>query len=110
VPPSISAVSDAGMLEDAAGLGDGDGATDGDGDTDGDADGDAEDDGDAPGCEDPASPAAEPATRWPGAIGAEPVVTSVREPTGGGACAGTGAWCPLRCPATVPARVAAAGT
>jgi len=98
VPPSMYAVSDAGAL--AEGEGDGDGLGDEDG----------EGDGEALGCEDPASPEAVPATVCPAGICAEPVVTSVREPTGGGARAGTGAWCPLRWPATAPARVAEAGT
>jgi len=96
----MNAVSDADVLGDADGLGDGDGL----------GEGDAEGDGDALGCGDPAAPEAEPATTWPAAIGAEPVVTSVREPTGGGARAGTGAGCPLRRPATATARVADGGT
>src|SRR5690349_14147963 len=104
----MSAVSDAGVPADgdADGLGDGDG----DGDGDGEGDGDAAGEGGVPGWEDPVSPEAEPATRWPAGMSAEPVVTRVREPTGGGARAGTGARCPLRCPATAPARVAEAGT
>jgi hypothetical protein len=100
VPPLRKAVSDADVLGDADGLGDGDGLGEGDG----------EGDGEALGGGDPASPDAEPATRCPAGMSAEPVVTSVREPTGGGAWAGTGAWCPLRWPATAPARVADAGT
>ena len=43
-------------------------------------------------------------------IDAEPVVTSAREPTAGGASAGTGAACPLICPGATLARVADAGT
>jgi hypothetical protein len=65
----MNAVSDADVLGDGDGLGEGD----------------AEGDGDAPGCADPAAPDAEPVTTWPTGICAEPVVTSVREPTGGGA-------------------------
>ena len=106
MPPARKAVSDADVLGDADGLGGGDGLGDGDGLGEGEAEGD----GDAAGGCDPASPDAEPATRCPAGMSAEPVVTSVREPTGGGARAGTGAWCPLRCPATAPARVADAGT
>jgi hypothetical protein len=98
------AVSDAGVPAD----GDADGLGEEDGD--GLGDGDAGEDSDALGCEDPGSPEAEPATRWPAGMSAEPVVTRVREPIGGGARAGTGAGCPLRCPATATARVADAGT
>ena len=94
MPPARKAVSDADVLGDGDGLGEGD------------PEGDGEGDGDALGGADPASPDAEPATRCPAGMSAEPVVTRVREPTGGGAWAGTGAWCPLRCPATAPARVA----
>ena len=55
------------------------------------ADGEAEGEGDGLGCEDPVSPDAWPVTSCPGAIVAEPMVTSVREPAGGGARSGTGA-------------------
>jgi hypothetical protein len=124
-PPSISAVSDADVRSDTeAGVpADVDACADGpeDGDTDepgeaaggeddADAEGDAEADGDALGCEELAAPEADPATRWPGAICAEPVVTSVREPTEGGASAGTGAGWPLMPPAAALARVADADT
>ena len=95
---------------DADGLGDDDGDELGDEDGDGLGEADGEGDGEALGCEDPVPGEAEPATSCPAGISAEPVVTSVREPTGGGAGAGTGAWCPLRWPATVSARVAEAGT
>jgi len=88
----MKAVSDA--LGDADALGDGEGLGD----------------GDALGCGDAAALEAEPATTWPAAIAAEPVVTSVREPTGGDTGAGTGAACPVRRPAIAPARVADAGT
>ncbi len=103
-PPSMNAVSDADVL----GEGEGDGEADGETGELGEED--AEGDGDAPGCGDPAAPAPVPATRCPGAIGAEPVVTSVRAPTAGGASAGTGAWWPFSPPATAPACVADAGT
>ena len=90
MPPSINAASEADVLAD--------GDADGLGDEDGDGLGEADDEGDgeALGCGDPVSGEAEPATSCPAGISAEPVVTSVREPTGGGARAGTGAWCPLR--------------
>ncbi len=90
MPPSMYAVSDADVL----GVGEAAGEAGALGE------GEAEGDGDAAGGCDPASPDAEPATRWPAGMSAEPVVTRVLEPTGGGARAGTGAWCPLRCPAT----------
>ncbi|HEY6313547.1 MAG TPA: hypothetical protein VIY52_22465 [Streptosporangiaceae bacterium] len=110
--PSSSAVSDAAVLGDGdadPGAGGDDGAdADPEGDGDEEPGGDAEEDGEAPGCGDPAAPDADPATRWPAAICAEPVVTSVRVPTRAGARAGTGAACPLMPPA--PARVADAGT
>jgi hypothetical protein len=136
VPPPISAVSDADVRTDAeagvaadgdspgegdggaedpaagvAGDADGDGAArEADGDAEGDADGEAEADGDAEGCEDPVAADADPTTRWPAGICAEPVVTSARDPTGGGASAGTGAACPLIPPGAAVARVAEAGT
>jgi len=99
VPPLIYAVSDAdglahGVLADGDALGEDDGLGE----------------GDALGCGDPAAPEVVPVTRCPAGICAEPVVTSVREPTGGGGTAGTGARCPLTGPATAPARVAEAGT
>jgi hypothetical protein len=124
-PPPMSAVSDADTTGDvdACADGPGDGETagpgeaagaedDGDAEADGDEEGDAEaeGDGDALGCGDPAAPEADPATRWPGAICAEPVVTSVREPTEGRASAGAGAGCPLMPPAAALARVAEADT
>src|SRR5690349_2422992 len=99
------AVSDANVLGDGDGDGLGEEDADGLGEEDGEALG-----WDGLGWEEPVLSEAEPATRWPGGMSAEPVVTRVREPTGGGARAGTGAWCPLRCPATAPARVAEAGT
>jgi hypothetical protein len=98
------AVSDAGVPED----GDDEGL--GEENADGLGEGDAGADGDELGWEEPVLSEAEPATSWPAGMSAEPVVTSVREPIGGGAKAGTGALRPLRCPATVPARVADAGT
>jgi hypothetical protein len=106
------AVSAAGVL--AGELADGDGlgedGPDGDAGADGEAESDGEADGDALGDADPASLGPWPVTVWPGAIVAGPVVTSVREPTAGGARSGAGAWCPLGCPVTVPACVAEAGT
>jgi|SRR5580658_320768 hypothetical protein len=121
----MSAVSDAdvrtdaeaGVAADADAPGEGDSGAeddvevDGDGEGDGDeeAEGEAEGEGDALGCGDPATADAAPTTRWPGAICAEPVVTNVREPTEGGARAGTGAACPL-IPGARLARVADAGT
>jgi hypothetical protein len=115
-PPSISAVSEAGAPagDDADGLGDGDeeavgdGETEGDGEAEGVDEADAEGDGDALGGAE--LPEACPTTSWPAAIDAEPVSTSVREPTAGGAGAGTGAGCPLRAPRVRRARVAEAGT
>ena len=117
--PSVSAVSEAGVPaggEDAGEPGEEDAAAEGDGEADGvgaegveeveGADGDR--DGDALGCAEP--PEACPRTRWPAAIGAEPVITSVREPTGGGAGARTGAACPLTAPRVRWARVAEADT
>ena len=103
MPPARKAVSDADVLAD--GEADGDGL----GEEDDGADGDGEGDGEALGGEDPVSGEAEPATRWPAGMSAEPVVTSVREPTGGGTWAGTGARCPLSPPGAAPARVAEAG-
>jgi hypothetical protein len=70
--------------------------------------GDAE--GDTLGCGDAPALDAERATTWPAAMAAEPVVTSVREPTGGGTGTGAGAACPLRRPATARALVADGGT
>jgi hypothetical protein len=106
------AVSAAGLpddeLTDGDGLGEGDAGADGESEGDGEAE--SEGDGDALGGVDPASPGPVPVTVWPGAIVAVPVVTSVREPTGGGARSGVGAWCPSRGPATVLACVAEAGT
>ena len=113
-PPSSSAVSDAAVLGDGDGDPGADGDTGADGDPEGDGDeepdGDAEEDGEAPGCGDPAAPEAVPTTRWPVAICAEPVVTSVRIPTRAGTRAGTGAECPLMPPAPARACVADAGT
>ena len=83
MPPVMYAVSDADVLAEGDGLGEGDAG--GLGEEDG------EGDGEALGCEDPVSGEAEPATKWPAGISAEPVVTRVREPTGGGARAGAGA-------------------
>ena len=82
----------------------------GDGEDEGDGEGEAEEDGDTVGCGDPAAADAEPTTRWPAGICAEPVVTSVRDPTEGGASAGSGAACPLIPPGATVARVAEAGT
>ena len=113
-PPSVSAVSEAAVPagDDADELGEGVAEAEGDGEAEGvgevDGDGDAEGDGDALGCADP--PEADPATSCPAAICAEPVITSVREPTGGGAGAGTGAGCPPTAPRVRWARVAEAGT
>lgn len=124
--PPMSAVSDADVRPAAeAGVAEGDEAdgdteedgdvgSDGDagadGDAEGDAEGDVEGDGDAVGGGDPVAADAEPATRWPAGICAEPVVTSVRDPTEGGASAGAGAACPLIPPGATVARVAEAGT
>ena len=116
-PLSTSAVSEAGApAGDDAGdeLGRGDAEAEGDGEAEGveegegveEADGDGE--GDALGCAEP--PEACPGTSWPAAIGAEPVITSAREPTGGGAGARTGAGCPLTAPRVRWACVAEAGT
>lgn len=116
-PPSVSAVSQAGVPalgEVADDPGEEDAAVEGDGEADGvteaegveEAEGDG--DGDALGCAEP--PEACPGTNWPAAIGAEPVMTSVREPTGDGAGARTGAGCPLTAPRVRWARVAEAGT
>ena len=92
----------------------GDGEAERDGETevegDGEAEGEADGDGDALGGEDPAAADTEPTTRWPAGICAEPVVTSGRDPTGGGARAGTGAGCPLMLPAATLVCVADAGT
>jgi hypothetical protein len=110
-PPSTSAVSAADTAgDDADAPGEGDAEADGDGKDDGEDEGDAEadGDGDALGCAEP--PEACTRTRWPAAIGAEPVITSVRDPTGGGAEARTGAGCPLAAPRVRRARVADAGT
>jgi hypothetical protein len=111
VPPLMYAVSDADVLGD----GETDGGADGEGEAgDGEAgevgDADGEGDGDGPGCWDPGPPEPVPATRCPAGMRAEPVVTSVRAPTGGGAGAGTGGRWPFSCPGTAPARVAEAGT
>ena len=93
---------------------------DAEGDGEAEAEGEAEGDGEAPGggdpvadalgCGDPVAADPDPATRWPAAIGAEPVVTRVREPTGGGARSGTGAAWPLMLPGATVASVADAGT
>ena len=85
MPPDMNAVSAAGLPEGV--LGDGDGLGDDDGlDEDGaGADGEDESEGDGLGGADPASPDPVPVTVCPGAIVAVPVVTSAREPSGGGA-------------------------
>jgi hypothetical protein len=101
-----------GVLADGDGLGEG--APDGDAGADGvaepESEGEGEADGDVLEGEDPASLDSWPVTVCPGAIVAEPVVTTVRDPTGGGARAGAGAWCPFVGPAPGPACVAEAGT
>ena len=109
--------ADGGTDDDTAAEGDGDavgdGATedaDGDGDAEGDGEGDADGDGDVLDGGDPAAADADPTTRWPAGICAEPVVTSVRDPTDGGASAGTGAAGPFIPLGTTVARVADAGT
>jgi hypothetical protein len=113
-PPCISAVSEAGATagNEPDRLGEGDADADGDGEDKGVAEdeggAEADGDGEALGCADPAE--ADPVTSCPGAICAEPVITSVREPTGDGASAGTGAACPLMLPGARLARVAEAGT
>jgi hypothetical protein len=131
-PPCIRAVSDADvradaeveLMADAGAPGEGDGGAeaeadgdaepeggaDAEGDGDAEEDGEAEGDGDALGCEDPAPVEAEPTTRWPAAICAEPVVTRTREPTEGGARSGAGARCPFMLPGATFARVADADT
>src|SRR5690349_8455732 len=94
-----------GLGEDGAGVADepeevGEAESEGDGKADGDALGDA----------DPVAPDPSPVTVWPGAIVAVPVVTNVREPSGGGTRPGTGALCPLRCTVPAAAWVSEAGT